>query len=261
MATHDMTVSAAYGESKIFALTLRADGTYVYRLSGDEPPLFPLAEMGEWSGEAKETVERLRREIPVAMSQTVTNAPTAPDSAYVYVGAAGDKRLYGLYRPPQPWAPIQSEILSLVNQAWLPNRRRTVAVEGQWEPPLDGKPRASMRVRSTGSEPVTVSDPSKRALWSAQILPRHLDPQGLSTYPVWLGPDELTVVATAAPTSEVALQPGAVVTVDLLVERSLPPGRYGVYVAYRSLLRAKEREHASGSVNVAMPELVIAGRR
>lgn len=131
-------VFAAYGPSQALSLALWPDGSFLFHLQGNVPPLFAAVEMGSWRGVDGARGPALFADIARALPRTVSNASTRPDSAYMDVkrevdGAAVEQRTVNLYEPPAHWDVAQARLLGLVQGPWLAHRERTVTAEARWD--------------------------------------------------------------------------------------------------------------------------------
>lgn len=255
-------VSAAYGEDQSFAVELTADGSFVFALAGNTLPLFPLPEMGRWTGSDPARVAHLRRAIAAATAGAADNASKLPDSAYLFVKHGGDpvtKRMYALYDPPAAWAPVQAEILQTVHQAWIGARERTIAAAARWMTPVVAARESSVLVVTfthTGREPLGLGNPLDPERWSLSLWPEGLGPDQAQAYRRELEEDEISLSPAREPRDDLAMDPGAMLEVRVTLRRQLPPGRFRLRVHHESRVVA-EGLRRGGVFTFEPPALVV----
>ncbi len=225
---------ATYGPGQALRLALWPDGTFVFHLQGNEPPLFAALEAGSWRGADSEQGVSLYADLARALSQTPSNARSQPDSAYLSAlrevdGEVHERRTVDLYAPPAPWAAVQARMLALVQGPWLAHRERTVTALASWDAAAAASrwPVLEVVFTATGREAASIPSPADPAGWAVSLLPAGATPEECEAFPSDVQPDELTLLpAVPVAGSWVELQPGDRYALRVEVNRQLPPGRW-----------------------------------
>jgi len=225
-------VYAAYGPSQALSLALWPDGSFLFHLRGNEPPLFATVEMGSWRGIDAARGPSLYADIAGALPRTVPNAPSRPDSAFLDVkrevaGTAVEQRTVDLYAPPAPWDVVQARLLRLVQGAWLGYRERTVAVSVRWasESTTSRQPVLEVTFVATGTESASIPLPTAIDGWTLSLLPAGATPDEQEDFPSEVQPDEIVLRPSAPALGRwLELQPGDRYELRLEINRQLAPG-------------------------------------
>ncbi|MBK8692895.1 MAG: hypothetical protein IPN17_11520 [Deltaproteobacteria bacterium] len=233
-------VFAAYGPSQALSLALWPDGSFLFHLQGNVPPLFAAVEMGSWRGVDGARGPALFADIARALPRTVSNASTRPDSAYMDVkrevdGAAVEQRTVNLYEPPAHWDVAQARLLGLVQGPWLAHRERTVTAEARWDSvaAASRQPVLEVTFAATGREPASIPSPASAEGWSVSLLPAGATAEEQEDFPSDVQPDEF-ILLPARPSvgAWLELRPGDRYELRLEVNRQLPPGSWDVTASW-----------------------------
>lgn len=231
----ELRVFALYGPGTALSFRAKRSGTFTYSLQGNVETLFPMPEMGFYSGADAAHVEAIFREADAALPGASSNPRPAPDAAFVSVKSdAGSDWVFDLYDIPATARPFLDAVFQFVEGPGRAFRSRAVTATAALSAASAGEFRpvgCAVSLRNPAPQPAAISSPRGETfeLVLADASPSP-DPE---RYTVFTG-DELRVMGAPAGATS-SMPPGSQLDVVVETARGLDRGTYRGTLTYRSL--------------------------
>ena len=257
----ELRIYALYGPGTALSLRAKRSGAFVYSLQGNVQPLFPLPEMGLYSGTDEPGMAAIFREADLGLSGAASNPRPQPDSAFVSVKSdRGDDWSFDLYDIPAQARPFLDAVFAWVEGAGRASKVRTITVTAKFSATSAREFRPvgiSLSLTNIAPQPVVVSSPRGETL--ENILADASPFASPERYEVFTG-DDLRVTGIAPSGMTLRMDSGSQMDVFVEATRGLARGTYRGTLVYRSQradVEPSRRLGLSGIMHIDLGDILI----